>query len=221
MGSKKVVDVLMGANSLLNDYDVERWPLADLLNWYNDAQRAIVVRRPDASTTTDQFTCQRRALQHLPISGIRLIDVIQNHFSGRVITLMDVNVLDQHDREWRNSEGKGKNEDIEHYTYDDRLPKEFYLYPVPTAGHIIEVSYTVLPQEVVIGDFSTDDQSIELDDVYVNPLIDYIVYKALIKDSEHSANMQVAGSMFNSFKVGLGEKLEADGASSPTMKGAN
>ena len=85
MGTVKIVDVLDRANTVLNDATKVRWPFAELLGWYNDAQRAIIIRRPDANSQNTTFACVNDSLQSLPTTALRLIDIIRNEEKGTAI----------------------------------------------------------------------------------------------------------------------------------------
>ena len=57
MATIKVVDVLGRASVLLQDTDQTRFSNANLLKFFNDAQREVALQRPDAFMTNGNFTC--------------------------------------------------------------------------------------------------------------------------------------------------------------------
>lgn len=98
------------------------------------------------------------------------------------------------------------------YTYDDRDPKNFYLYPGPAAAVKVDVIYSVAPQSKVLTDVENvgTPALADLDDIYINPLIDFIMYRAFSKDSEYSANSNRAVGHYNAYLQQLGEKTQVD-----------
>lgn len=213
MGTMKVVDVINRANTILNDTTKVRWPEQELLDWYNDAQRAIVNRRPDANATNETFNCVLGSLQSLPAGALRLLDVTRNETLGTAITKIDRSILDQQYRNWHDPSSPVT--DVLHFTYDDRDPKNFHLFPVPALNHQVRIVYSTALADVVIANFATDVQTIELDDTYINPLIDFILYRAYSKDAEYTQNKARADSAYATFRSGLGEKTQVDAAVSP------
>jgi hypothetical protein len=57
MATITVDTILKRCNTLLNDAIWVRWPKQELLDYYNDSVRAIVLRRPDANASDIEFTC--------------------------------------------------------------------------------------------------------------------------------------------------------------------
>ena len=212
MGTVKIVDVLDRANTVLNDATKVRWPFAELLGWYNDAQRAIIIRRPDANSQNTTFACVNDSLQSLPTTALRLIDIIRNEDNGTAITKMTRDIFDNQYRNWHSTNGT---KDVKHFTYDDLDPKTFYLFPVPIDAHSIRLIYSQALPDAVIADFDTDVQTIGLSDTYTNALIDFILYRAFLKDSEYSQNSQRSSASFAAFENSIGKKTQIDSAVSP------
>ena len=70
------------------------------------------------------------------------------------------------------------------YTYDDRDPRTSISYPGPAAAVKVDVIYSVAPQSKVLTDVENvgTPALADLDDIYINPLIDFIMYRAFSKD---------------------------------------
>ncbi len=213
MATTKVIDVLNRANKILNDVTKVRWQMQELLDWFNDAQKAVVAQRPDANAVNTVFLCTNNSRQTLPSDGLRLIKVIRNTLAGTAITLIDEQILNEQARDWHNNSVTVT--DVKHYIYDDRDPKHFYLFGVPVNTHSIDIVYSTAPVAIIIVNFLTDLQTITLDDVYVNPLIDFILSRAYSKDAEYAADPARSSEHFNKFMAALGNKTEADVAASP------
>lgn len=199
--------VIDDVNTILNDVLKARWPEAELIRYLNHAQLAIVARRPDASVLTTTFSCAAAAKQTLPATALRLIDVLANRATGAAITLIDADVLNEQIPNWRDAGSPVAK--VEHYVYDDRNPKVFYTYPVPTGGLELDVVYSVAPTE------ATGGGTITIDDIYLNPIVDYMLYRCYQKDTENPANAARAGSHYSAFLRALGDKTQTDAAASP------
>ncbi len=217
MATTKVMTVLKNAQTILLDKTGTRWPLPELLNWYNAAQLAIVNHRPDALSKNVPFACALGTLQVLPAEALRLLDVPRNESGNKKpIRLIAREILDDQNPDWH-SEAAPKSQ-VDHFVYDDRNPKNFWVYPCPAATTSIRVVYSVAPVEVAIANFDTDVQVMTLDDIYVNPLMDYILYRAYSKDAEYAGNANRATMHYESFNTALGIKTQVDQVMSPSAR---
>jgi hypothetical protein len=207
MGVTRVNDLISRVGVTLQDPTYVRWPQQELLNYVNDAQRQIVLFRPDANAVNENFSCAASAKQSLPGNALRLINITRNS-NGRAITKIERTIMDVQLPNWYetpiNAEG------VRHYLYDASDPKTFYLYPRPTASHQIEIIYASSPVDITLANFTTDNTTITLDDIYANAIMDYMMYRAYQKDSEF-ANANRAMMYFNSFAQALGVKNQSDG----------
>lgn len=201
-------DVIERANDILNDVLSQRWPDQTLLQYLGDAQRAVVTKRPDASVVNGTMACAAGAKQVLPPEGLRLIKVMANTVSGRPITLIDVDILNEQVPNWRRTQTATTA--IEHYVYDDRDPKHFYVYPTPIDKLEIDLVYSVPPASP-----SDKGSPITIDDIYFNALVEYVLYRAFQRDTENQANMSRAAAHYTAFDTALSGKIQADAAASP------
>lgn len=202
-------EILLRANRLLNDVSFVRWPKDELLDYLNDAQRAIVLRRPDAFTSdVDDYPCVAGTKQSLPSDALRLIDITRNS-SGRAIRgPFDRKVLDDNYPMWY--AGKTAVE-AELFIYDERNPKTFYLYPGVVINTELTLVYSKAPPAITMV-ANDAEQLISLDDIYVNAIIEWVMYRCYMKDAEYAANPNKSMMHQNAFKTQLGEKSQADGS---------
>lgn len=213
MATIKVIDVLDRASILLQDATHTRFPNAELLKFFNDAQREIVLQRPDANMINENQSLATGSKQSLPSNGLRLIDIVRNQ-NGRSITQVDRKILDESLPNWHESTA-GVNK-IENYIYDGSDPKNYYVYPKAVSGtHTIEIIYSKSPTDVTISDFTNDTQTITLDDIYANTILDYMMYRAYQKDAEFAGNTQKAMMHYQSFSNSIGVKTQADTVLTP------
>ena len=208
MATVSVASILDGANILLNDPGFIRWPKQELLNYYNDAAKAIVLVRPDAHTKHVDFSCVAGTKQSLPSDALRLIDVVRN-LEGSVIRYVPRKALDDSYPEWHTSATATK---VSAFTYDERDPKIFFLYPGPAAAVKVDVVYSVAPQSKTLAEVedAANPAIADLDDIYINPLIDFIMYRAFLKDSEYAANANRSQGHYQAFMQQLGDKTAVD-----------
>ena len=108
-----------------------------------------------------------------------------------------------------------------HYTYDPRIPKEFYVYPPATSSAQLEVIYTDAPGAHSLSASDLDPvtgsaEVIKLDDIYLSPITDWILYRAYSKDAEYGANEARAVAAYQAFNAAIGVKTQADAAVTPT-----
>jgi hypothetical protein len=207
MATTKAVDLINRVSITLQDPTFVRWTQGELLNYLNDAQRQVVLFRPDAKAVNAPFTCVNSAKQTLPADGLRLISVLRNT-GGRAITKVDRSILDVQLPTWY--ETAVGTDGVKHYVYDALDPKNFYVFPKPAAAYQIDIIYAMSPVDIVISNYTTDTQVIGIDDIYANALMDYMMYRAYQKDSEF-ANLNRAAVYYQAFTTSLGIKSQADG----------
>lgn len=213
MATTKVVDILDRATIILQDNTNVRFPNAELLKFFNDAQKEVVLHRPDANMVNTTMDLADGSKQTLPAVALRLVEVVRNE-NGRAVTLVERRILDETLPHWHNTTA-GTNK-IEHYVYDPADPKNFYVYPQGVSGtHTLEIVYSSAPAELSISNFDTDTTTISLDDIYANCLLDYVLYRAYQKDSEYAGNAQRSMMHYQSFANALGVKTQADMATTP------
>ena len=213
MATTKVVDILDRAAIILQDNTNVRFPNDELLKFFNDAQKEVVLHRPDAKMVNTTYACVDGSKQTLPSAALRLIEVVRN-VGGRAITQVQRRILDETLPNWHETTA-GTNK-IEHFVYDPADPKNFYVYPKGASGaHSLEIVYSSAPSEISVSNFSTDVQVISLDDVYANCILDYVLYRSYQKDSEFAGNAQRAMMHYQSFANALGVKTQVDGATTP------
>ena len=175
MATIKVIDVISRVESILQDTNV-RWPLLELQKWLNESYLSIVLLRPDANAKCATFTCAAGSKQELTAtsggfpSALRLLDVTRNVKTGslkKVVRVVDRAVLDDQRPGWH---AETQTDNIQHYTYDPRNPKQFYVYPPATAVAQLEVVYADAPgahgqSESQLDPAINDSTVILLDDI--------------------------------------------------------
>jgi len=222
MATVRVIDIIERVEDILLD-DSVRWPRLELQNWINEAYTAIILSRPDASSTNDTFTCAAGTRQNIQTAfpgALRLLDVIRNvaeTSSKKAIRLCPRPQLDDQIPGWHD---KPASVDLQYYVYDPRDPLDFFVYPPAQDTAQLEILYTQLPGAHAMTESQLDPANnatdvILLSDTYMTPIIDWVLYRAYSKDSEHPANEGRAGAFYQAFNAVLGTKTASDAATMP------
>ena len=196
-----VGDILSPVSEILNDTDFVRWTKPELLAWINHAASEVVVRRPAAGAKVSTFECQAGAYQQ--VDAVQVLDVLRNT-DGRPISRVERYFLDSADPAWMT----GKAGPSRHFSYDDRVPAGFWVYPPAAEGHKLEVLASNAPT------VESENDSLDLSPEYLSPVINYVLWRALGKDSEY-ANGSVAATYYQAFEAALGTQNQVTGAASP------
>lgn len=200
-------DVITRAQRVLNDNDPPyvRWEQPEMFGWLNDAACEVVIRRPAARAVTGTINLAAGTKQAIPAGGLELLDVVRN-VSGRSIRRTDRQLLDDSAPDWHSMK---QSSTVRQYTFDERTPTVFYVYPPAKVGAQIEALYSAAPPAV-----AKEDDVLDLDRAYMGPLVSYILYRALAKDSEY-ANGALAVAHFQAFNEALGANNQMTAAASP------
>ena len=222
MATITALSTLSKVQTILQDTTGIRWPIdGELLGWLNDGQREVVLHKPEASVKNESLSLSVGSTkQSIPASGIMLVDVIRNMGAagstpGKAIRLVTRDVLDAQRPDWHSDTNDGGT--IQHFMYDPRDPKTFYVYPkAPATAHYIEVVYSAAPT-----DCATTAATIGVDDIYANALLDYVLYRAYSKDAEYAANGQLAMAHYTAFMNALGVKTQNEQSRNPNTTISN
>lgn len=204
---QKIAEVIGRVNTQLVDVAWMRWTKAELLDYYNDAIRAVIIVRPDAGEISEQLVCVAGTKQQLPDGANRLLD-ISRVVGGRVVRPVPRDVLDSQFPDWHFSSGM-----IESYCYDEQTPKTFYVFPGAVEGTQLDAVISRVPVPVTISQVETGEL-VPLDELYTNPIIEWMLYRCFSKDSQNGAvNNQLAQQHYQAFNDQLGIKTQAEMAS--------
>ena len=220
MGTLTGANLIDRIQDTLQDTTSVRWPEAELLRYINDAQREIVNLKPDASATHANVTLVAGTEQSLPSGGLRLIKVTRN-MSGtasdatgkRAIRIVDVDILNSQEPDWHDPTVTGDaahGTNVKHYAFDPDDPKKFYVYPGVSGSAYLEIVYSGSPT-----DLSATSDTISLDDIYANAIIDFVLYKAYLKDAEYAGNQQRSGTHYQLFANSIGTGASAQNLVDP------
>lgn len=206
--------LVLRAGLLLQDEDHVRWTVPELIEWINEGVAAIVRLKPAAASRRAAFSLRPGARQTLDGADFQLIDIVCNLgedsvAAGRAVRRTDRHLLDSSNPNWQNMPPSMV---IRHYTYDDRVPTQFYVYPPAAMGAKVELHRAVLPDDVL-----TIDDSAGLNIEYADTLLNYVVFRCLSKDSEY-AGAQMATAYYQAFTASMGVGEAGEQASTPTTQ---
>ena len=211
MASTLVSSLIDRAQVILQDKTGTRWPESELLDWLNDAYKEIIQIRPDAYSQSATFNCVEGTLQKVTTmfpAALTLLDVMRNSTGTmRPITLIERDILDDQIADWH-SQTPGA--EVQHYAYDPRNPKEFFVYPSVAAATQVDIVYSSVPTAHTV----TADV-IKIDDNYANVMLDYMLYRGYLKDADYAANGPRADSSYMAFNNAMGRKVQSDAAMVP------
>lgn len=194
--------------------DVARWPDAELFRWINDSRTAIITRRPQAGAVIATVSLVAGTLQTAPDDAVTFLDAIRNmgdgSTPGRSIRRTDRQNLDDDDFYWHKATAKAE---ISQFTFDDRVPRRFYVYPPAKVGTKVEIAYAKLPDAIA----SLDD-GIDFQPEYMDAVVNYVAYRAKSKDSQY-ANAAEAAAFYAAFNDALGIQSQSATAVSPNQPG--
>jgi hypothetical protein len=203
--------ILDRAATILQDSGV-RWPVDELVQWFNDGQREVCLFKPEASVanTAMQLTALNTK-QSLPTAAIRLIDLVRNMGAdgltpGAPIRMVTREILDVQRPDWHTQTAATA---IRHGVFDPRNPKNFYVFPRPATAIYVDAIYAVNPVDVTtVTGVATGN--LALDDIFASALLDYVLFRAFLKDSENPANAQRAAAHRQLFDGAVGARNQTD-----------
>ncbi len=200
MGTVTVAQVITRCQNVLSDAGATRWPDAELIDWINDAQRAIATVQPEASSRVANVPLVAGTKQTLPVGAIALIGINRNMgvsgtAPGEAPRRTTAQLLDLHRPTWHTDTATLV---VKNWMYDLRTPRVFYVYPPMSGATNVEAEYAIPPAAVtVVGD------AISLDDFYVPVIVDYVLSRAFSKDIEIAGMAARASAHYNAFKDAL------------------
>jgi hypothetical protein len=191
-------DVEDRARDVLIDVGGTRWTDAELVRWINDAQIKIVVNKPTAKVVVGSSGVLTAGTQQaLPAGGLQLLNALHNTVSGAVVRLAKRDDLDMENPTWHAS--TLSQVDVEHFIVDEATPDIYWVYPYNDGTGDIEIMYSA-----VTTDLTTLADSIDLGDAYLDIIVDYVLYRCALKDSDHPNSLQRANIHLAAFNAAVG-----------------
>tara|TARA_R100001460_G_scaffold36981_4_gene71025 strand:- start:625 stop:1338 length:714 start_codon:yes stop_codon:yes gene_type:complete len=221
-GTLTGANIITRVQDTLQDTTSVRWSEAELLRYINDAQREIVNLRPEASADHANVQLATGTEQTIPDVGLRLIKVVRNMSATgssatgkRAIRLVSSDILNAQDPDWHDPTVTGHSAHgtvVKNYIFDEDDPRKYYVYPGVSGNAYVEIVFSRTPT-----DLSGTSSTIYVDDIYGNAIVDFVLYKAYMKDAEYASNAQRAGSHYQLFTASLGQGGQAQSLLDPNI----
>ena len=217
MGTLTGANLISRIQDSLQDTTGVRWTEAELLRYINDAQREVVNFKPQASADHSNVQLVTGTEQSIPDVALSLIKVVRNMSATggsatgkKSIRLVDEDILNSIEPDWHDPTVTGDaahGSVIKHYIFDPDDPRRFYVYPGVKSGLN---AYVELITSRSPTDLSATSSTIYIDDIYGNALVDYVLFRCYMKDSEFAGNAQRASQHYqlflNSVSSGISSK---------------
>lgn len=161
-------------NDTMTDY---RQSDDELLGYINDGLKEAVILRPELFATIGDYNCIADQCEQgiLFADAVALMEVLCIH-GGSALLPFDLMAMNAFNPGWRTDTAGPATQ----WTKFANDPLKFYVYPKAPANQVLDVRYVRNPTTVALG-----DSIIDLPVVYQPALVDYVVYRSEMKDSEH------------------------------------
>ncbi len=206
MTNTKVKTFIDKASTRVVDEDFIRWDKSFWVGALNDAIKAVIGVRPDASVENRDIPCQEGTIQKVPDDCNLLMNVVRNSGGKAIRGLDDMELLNNYRPDWIESQGFNE---AECWMQDDSNPEVFYLYPGVTNNHQVYATVSVNPLPLTDADYQ-GNSPITLSPIYDNAISEYMIYLAFVRDAEFAANEQKANAALMAFFKLLGVKNTSD-----------
>jgi len=201
------------AEYILKDAGNDRWTETELLDWINDAQKAVVLVKPDANPVIEAVVLSSGSRQDLPATAVQLLDATYNMGTtgstvGNAITIVDRGIMDACYPGWRN---ESTSTVVKHVIYDPvKLPKKYWVYPPSPGTNYIEIISAKIPTLL-----TASSENLTLGDEYVPAVLDWVLYRSFSKDAEYNESANRALVHLDAFQMGLGMRDESENRFAP------
>lgn len=209
--------VMSRASIILNDVGAVRWTAPELRNYLNDALREIAILKPNSVVATIDHPLVAGTEQTLPNNATLLVRVIKNTTSKKAVSVLsNREVMDRSIPGWQNSTVLPYAADVVHVIYDVANPKAFHVVPGNTGTGRLEIVVSKLPDLVATPesnnnlDINSYTDNVELDSLYINCCIDYVVSAALTKDAGLAGAAARAAAHYQKFVASITAMIQGE-----------
>lgn len=201
--------ILARARALLADTgSPQRWTDAELLGYLSDAQRTVAATLPFAAPVVAVVELVAGTRQAVPSAAQKLITVYRNKAvsgaAGPPVIEVSREHMDMLYASWHTATAAAN---ATMYTYDEADPLAFYVYPPNNGSGAVELNYSVMPADLTA---TTDNLSVL--PIFQPALLDYVMARAHMKDSDYAAGQSVASSYMSLFTAFITAYQQSRGA---------
>jgi hypothetical protein len=202
-------DYILDAAELYGDVGYDRIDEDVWIKYLNASIRALILVRPDAGSTTENYLLAAGVLQSIPTDSLRLLDITRNMgvdglTVGKIVTPASRKHLDYSNLLWPAATGETA---IDNFSYDKENPRIFYTTPPvsATTAVYVELQSSKLPTAV-----TTTGSDPGINDVFFEAIIMYMLFKAFSTDDEgveFEKGMTYFQNFFNLLKVEMAASI--------------
>lgn len=202
-------DISDRVTEILQDSAVT-WTTTHLLEWINEAQRAVCLVRPDANVTTGAITLTAGSTKHsAPTGTVRIKEITRNLGAdgatpGRAITLVSRQELDEFNPNWNTAAASST---IKHWIYSEDNPNIFWTYPKAHATTVVQVECV---RFAVPTELAALANAITIGDQYSPAMIDWILSRAFARNTESVTLINKGAQHLSAFFGMLGAQKQAE-----------
>jgi hypothetical protein len=231
----KASEVLQRVVWVLQDETSVRWTAAELVQWLNDAQTAAQMLRPEVTETVASTTLNPGSMQDLltfigvlpkdPVKIMKLSRNMSTEGRFRAPRLVSRSIMDVVKPDWQSSPPAT---DCVNYMVDDNMPGMFWVYPpAPAPTDLtppmqVELYYSAKPLPLQLPDpnalWSDVKGDISVRDRFAFLLVDYVLYRAFMKDAEFGGNGARAKTHFDIFQASFMGEVQGTLQAQPKVK---
>lgn len=191
----------------LGDEEGVLYSASRLLGYLDEAQRTLVMLRPDANAEVAAVELQANSTrQTIPEGACRFLGLTRNMGSdgvtpGYAIMLVERSALDAANSAWHTRAGAAV---VDNYAFNSDTPDTYYVSPPPAPGVHAEMEYAATPATL-----ASSDDPVSLSSVWFGPLREYVMYLAYSENATDESQRQRAEWHLQKFYLLLGEENKA------------
>lgn len=243
-----VRDVLWRVSVLLQDMvpQFQRWPERETVLWLDDAQMAVWKFLPLSASRIDTIKLKPGTLQSIEsiaaadckpgdgstptaaVLGTQFLRMLNNMGAdgltlGKAIRLTSREMMDAQNPDWH-TVSRGF---VESFMYDPDTPRYFWVTPGNTGYSWARVAYTAQPtktpntgtpgSEIYKYD-GTNALTISIGDEHVDDIVNYIVARAFMRNSQNAGDSQKVAQFAGLFLQSINSKVAAITGNNPNLQ---
>lgn len=204
MGTMLVRTLIAQASKYLNDQTNVNWDKATLLDWLNLSESGIILMKPDAYSETSTLQLSPGTIQEKPGNAVMMGRLLRNMGQdgvtpGSVITEILLNVMDKN-MSWHTD---APSTFVKHFIRIPGSNDKYYVWPPvhPVTQVYVEAVYPATPTPITVVDWDTGVETINLPDIYINPLLQLLLFRACDMLSSNNDGMAAKASASLSLAV--------------------
>lgn len=184
--------VMARASTILQDAGAVRWTAGELCDWLNEAQRAIVMAKPNALSGSVTIPLVSGTKQSVPVAYTVLSRAVRNVGAGgkAIRTIARREILDAQIPGWHDTATLPFAAAVQYVWQDPMSPREFYVVPgndgTGSVEAIVGRNATDIPKPAGAAalDVANYTTASGFEDIYQGILLDFLLFRAFSKDGE-------------------------------------